>query len=161
MNIKPLRDKIIVKPAQRFTSELLDLSQMQGVDTFTRQAMGLLTSSKLAEALDLSKEDPRLAARYGRGDEVKRVAERFAPVPVKTLSRRDKKNDTDQWAYTSGTPGNAAYWGAGSTAMSAFTNGLLDFSLIQASGRLEVAGQFSRLALSQNTNFAPAFSRMR
>ena len=33
MNIKPLRDKIIVKPAQRFTSKLLDLSQMQGVDT--------------------------------------------------------------------------------------------------------------------------------
>ena len=33
MNIKPLRDKIIVKPAQRFTSEFLDLSQMQGVDT--------------------------------------------------------------------------------------------------------------------------------
>ena len=49
--------------------------QMQGVDTFTRQAMGLLTSSKLAEALDLSKEDPRLAARYGRGDEVKRIDE--------------------------------------------------------------------------------------
>lgn len=33
MNIKPLRDKIIVRPAQRFTSELLDLSQMQGADT--------------------------------------------------------------------------------------------------------------------------------
>lgn len=33
MNIKPLRDKIIVRPAQRFTSELLDLSQMQGVET--------------------------------------------------------------------------------------------------------------------------------
>ena len=33
MNIKPLRDKIIVRPAQRFTSDLLDLSQMQGADT--------------------------------------------------------------------------------------------------------------------------------
>ena len=31
--IKPLRDKIIVKPEQRFKSELLDLTQMQGVDT--------------------------------------------------------------------------------------------------------------------------------
>lgn len=30
---KPLNDKIIVKPAQRFTSALLDLSQVQGVDT--------------------------------------------------------------------------------------------------------------------------------
>ena len=33
MNIKPLQDKIIVKPAQRFTSSVLDLSQMQGADT--------------------------------------------------------------------------------------------------------------------------------
>ena len=31
--IKPLRDKIIVKPEQRFVSELLDLTQMQGADT--------------------------------------------------------------------------------------------------------------------------------
>ena len=31
--IKPLRDKIIVKPEQRFKSELLDLTQMQGADT--------------------------------------------------------------------------------------------------------------------------------
>ena len=30
---KPLNDKIIVKPIQRFTSQFLDLSQVQGVDT--------------------------------------------------------------------------------------------------------------------------------
>jgi hypothetical protein len=41
---------------------------MDGMDAFSRQAMGLLTSSRLAEALDLSKEDPRVAARYGTGD---------------------------------------------------------------------------------------------
>ena len=29
----PLRDKIIVKPEQRFTSALLDLSLVQGADT--------------------------------------------------------------------------------------------------------------------------------
>ena len=33
MNIKPLKDKIIVKPEVRFKSELLDLSQMQGSQT--------------------------------------------------------------------------------------------------------------------------------
>ena len=31
--LKPLRDKIIVKPERRFHSELLDLSQLQGADT--------------------------------------------------------------------------------------------------------------------------------
>ena len=31
--LKPLRDKIIVKPEERFTSALLDLSQVEGADT--------------------------------------------------------------------------------------------------------------------------------
>ena len=33
MKVIPLRDKIIVKPEQRFTSALLDLSQVEGADT--------------------------------------------------------------------------------------------------------------------------------
>src|SRR5262249_20940979 len=40
----------------------------RGMDTFAEQAFGLLTSSRLAEALDLSREDPRVVARYGTGD---------------------------------------------------------------------------------------------
>lgn len=38
-----------------------------GLDAFQQQAFGILTSSQLADALDLSKEDPRLRARYGGG----------------------------------------------------------------------------------------------
>lgn len=41
---------------------------LEGMDHFNQQAFGLLTSSRLAEALDLSKEDPRIVARYGTGD---------------------------------------------------------------------------------------------
>jgi hypothetical protein len=41
---------------------------MEGLDTFNEQAFGVLTSSKLAEALDLSKEDPATLDRYGKGD---------------------------------------------------------------------------------------------
>jgi hypothetical protein len=41
---------------------------LEGMDHFTQQAFGLLTSSRLAEALDLSREDPRTVARYGTGD---------------------------------------------------------------------------------------------
>jgi len=41
---------------------------VQGMDSFTEQAFGLLTSSRLAEALDLSREDPGIVARYGTGD---------------------------------------------------------------------------------------------
>ncbi|MEZ6125929.1 MAG: DUF1501 domain-containing protein [Planctomycetaceae bacterium] len=41
---------------------------MSGIDTFTEQAMGLLASSRLAEALDLSREDPAVVERYGTGN---------------------------------------------------------------------------------------------
>jgi hypothetical protein len=41
--------------------------QMIGIDRFNEQALGILTSSKLAEALDLEREDRRLRDRYGRG----------------------------------------------------------------------------------------------
>ncbi len=40
---------------------------LAGADEHTRQALNILTSSKLADALDLEKEDGRLRDRYGRG----------------------------------------------------------------------------------------------
>lgn len=42
---------------------------MGSLDDFNKQAYGVLTSSKLAEAFDLSKEDPKLVERYGKGTE--------------------------------------------------------------------------------------------
>jgi len=41
---------------------------MEGLDAFNERAFGVLTSSKLLEALDLQKEDPRVVDRYGKGD---------------------------------------------------------------------------------------------
>ena len=40
----------------------------EGLDEFTRQALGILSSSKLGKALDLSNEDPRTLERYGKPD---------------------------------------------------------------------------------------------
>lgn len=40
---------------------------MQGMNAFQNQALGVLTSSKLVEALDLEREDPRVIDRYGKG----------------------------------------------------------------------------------------------
>lgn len=40
---------------------------MAGMDAFTRQAFGLLTSSQVLDSLDLSKEDPAVRERYGKG----------------------------------------------------------------------------------------------
>ncbi len=40
---------------------------MVGMDAFGQRALDVLTSSKLLDALDLSKEDPKLVERYGDG----------------------------------------------------------------------------------------------
>lgn len=40
---------------------------LRGMDAFTEAAFGVLTSSKLVEALDLSRESPETRARYGDG----------------------------------------------------------------------------------------------
>lgn len=46
----------------------IDATGMLGaMDAFQQQAMGVLTSSRLAEALNLDKEDPAVRARYGGG----------------------------------------------------------------------------------------------
>jgi len=62
---------------------------MNGMDAFTQQAMNLLTSSKLADALDLSKEDPEVVKRYGTGDPTKFMDGNGAPrVPQSLLLAR-------------------------------------------------------------------------
>lgn len=73
----------------RFRREADGSGRMQGFDHFTQQAMGVLTSSRLAEALDLSKEDPRTIARYGTGDPTKMMDGNGAPrVPQSFLAAR-------------------------------------------------------------------------
>jgi hypothetical protein len=62
---------------------------MRGMDTFTQQAMGVLTSSKLADALDLSKEDPKVRERYGTGNTKVHIDGNGAPrVPQNFLTAR-------------------------------------------------------------------------
>ncbi|MBM3847025.1 MAG: DUF1501 domain-containing protein [Verrucomicrobia bacterium] len=41
---------------------------MEGMDSFNQQAFGILTSSRLRDALDVEKEDKRVRDRYGKGD---------------------------------------------------------------------------------------------
>src|SRR5207247_3319482 len=41
---------------------------MEGLDAFNEQAFGILTSSKLLEALDIEKEDNKVREHYGKGD---------------------------------------------------------------------------------------------
>jgi hypothetical protein len=60
--------RALLSSFDRFRSDIDASGMMQGLDTFNKQALGVLTSSRLAEALDISREDPTTIARYGQGD---------------------------------------------------------------------------------------------
>ncbi|MCO6458629.1 MAG: DUF1501 domain-containing protein [Pirellulaceae bacterium] len=85
-----LRDREqLLASVDRFRREVDNSRMMEGLDAFTAQAMGVLTSSRLAEALDLSREDPRVVARYGTGDASKFMDGNGAPrVPQRFLAAR-------------------------------------------------------------------------
>ncbi len=59
------RNKLL-KALDTFDKKLDSSGKMNGMDSFTEQALGILTSSKLRDALDLSKEDPKTVERYGK-----------------------------------------------------------------------------------------------
>ena len=62
---------------------------IEAMDTFTEQAFGLLTSSRMADALDLSNESPRVIDRYGTGDPKVFMDSNGAPrVPQSLLMAR-------------------------------------------------------------------------
>ena len=52
----------------KFRRDVDASGMMEGLDSFNEQAFGLLTSSRLLEALDIEKEDPKVRALYGKGD---------------------------------------------------------------------------------------------
>jgi hypothetical protein len=79
----------LLRSMDRLRRDLDSSGTFAGVDAFTRQAMGILTSSRLAEALDLSNEDPKTVARYGSGDPTKFMDGNGAPrVPQSFLAAR-------------------------------------------------------------------------
>ena len=62
---------------------------LKGMDAFTEQAFGLLTSSRVAEALDLSRESKKVLERYGTGNPKIFMDDNGAPrVPQSLLMAR-------------------------------------------------------------------------
>lgn len=59
--------KTVLASLDRFRKQVDTSGMMEGLDAFNQQAFGILTSSKLADALDFEKEDAALRERYGRG----------------------------------------------------------------------------------------------
>lgn len=68
ITLERLRDReALLGSFDRFRREAELSPGMEGLDAFTQQAFGVLTSSRLAEAMNLDKEDQGLRDRYGRG----------------------------------------------------------------------------------------------
>ncbi len=65
--------KNLLASMDRFRRQADASGAMSGADAFTQQAFGVLTSSRLVDALDLSKEDANTVERYGSGDDTKRL----------------------------------------------------------------------------------------
>lgn len=64
-----LRDRErLLAGLDRFRRDVDGRGIMDGLDTFAQQALGMLASSQLAEALDFQKEDARTIESYGKGD---------------------------------------------------------------------------------------------
>jgi len=59
--------KTLLKGLDGLRRDIDSSGMLDGMDAFTQAAFGVLTSSRLANALDLSKEDPKIRARYGDG----------------------------------------------------------------------------------------------
>jgi uncharacterized protein (DUF1501 family) len=69
ISLERLQDRTRLWQAiDQFRDDLDHSVGMKKVDGFTEQALGILTSSRLVSALDLSTEDPAVVARYGQND---------------------------------------------------------------------------------------------
>ena len=71
ISLERLQDRTrLMQSLDNFRREADTRKVMESMDLYSQQAMGILTDSKLAAALDLSNEDPGIVARYGKSGEV-------------------------------------------------------------------------------------------
>ena len=58
----------LLQSVDRLRRDIDARGALKGIDDLNAQALGILTSGKLADAFDLSREDPAIVERYGKGD---------------------------------------------------------------------------------------------
>ena len=70
ITLERLRNRVALRSSiDGLKKELDQTGTMESLDVSMQKAMGILTSDRLADALDLSKEDPAILARYGESNE--------------------------------------------------------------------------------------------
>lgn len=65
LTVGRLHDRVgLLRELDLLRRDMDSSGSMQALDEFTQLSLGILTSGRFAEAMDLSKEDPRVLARY-------------------------------------------------------------------------------------------------
>lgn len=68
VSLERLHDRVaLLKSFDDFRRDMDTSGLMSGIDAFNQQALGVLGCPKLLDALNLSKEDPRIVEMYGKG----------------------------------------------------------------------------------------------
>ncbi|TWI67253.1 TonB-dependent receptor [Pseudoduganella lurida] len=92
-------------------------------------------------------EDKATQARFDLGRDLDMGDWKSAIKFGAKASRRDKDNDTNQWAYNSSKSSSANYWGAGSTSLSAFVRpDTLDYAFGPIGQAIDPAAVRARIA---------------
>jgi hypothetical protein len=69
LTLERLQDRVgLMKAFDDIDRSIDQTGVFDGIDSYTQQALGILTASRLKDALDLSKEDPQVVAPYGVDD---------------------------------------------------------------------------------------------
>jgi TonB-dependent receptor len=83
-------------------------------------------------AITLQQRNSKDTENHVRADLARKLSFMDAPTEIKfgvKSSRREKTNDTNQWAYNSNNPTSPNFFGAGPLSMTNFVQGPVDFSL--------------------------------
>lgn len=70
----------------RLRRDVDNSGQMEALDSYTQRAVEVVTSGKVADALDLKKEDPDVVKRYGKQGSNFLTARRLVEAGVRTVS---------------------------------------------------------------------------
>ena len=80
--------KSLLRSLDRLRRQVDASGQLKSVDEHTQTAFSILTSGRLVEALDLSRDDPKVRARYGDGKPFEDKADAASPVNQNVLLAR-------------------------------------------------------------------------
>ncbi|MCH8829084.1 MAG: DUF1501 domain-containing protein [Planctomycetes bacterium] len=76
----------LLKSLDRLRRDVDASGQMKALDKFTETAIDVITSGRVANALDLKREDPKLVARYGRAGSTLLTARRLIEAGVRVVT---------------------------------------------------------------------------